>query len=242
MKQPTLTTAWSASRKAGSRIHPHSHAHYELVYYTAGVGESRIGSISFVFSPGQFALIAPGTEHSELHQKSGHLICIGFQWEADLPGGLFPDTDGLIGRICQQLLKESVDQPPEYEEMLRLKLRELLITLGRLRGAGKSGTKNITYTVNYIAENCREKIHLPALAAQLNLSYDYFRHQFAAQVGCSPQQFLIKKRLEAAGHLLEETPLSCTEIAYRCGFSNSAQFSMLFKKSTGLTPLQYRRK
>ena len=33
----------------------------------------------------------------------------------------------------------------------------------------------------------------------------------------------------------------CTEIAYRCGFSNSAQFSAIFKREKGLSPQQYRK-
>ncbi|MBO4976774.1 MAG: AraC family transcriptional regulator [Lachnospiraceae bacterium] len=40
--------------------------------------------------------------------------------------------------------------------------------------------------------------------------------------------------------LLNKT-LSCTEIAYRCGFSNSAQFSAMFKREKGISPYQYRK-
>jgi len=78
-------------------------------------------------------------------------------------------------------------------------------------------------------------------AKQLNLSYDYFQHKFKAITGCSPQQFLIKQRLKASKKLLKEGELNCTEIAFRCGFSTSAQYSALFKKEYGSSPLQYQK-
>ena len=44
----------------------------------------------------------------------------------------------------------------------------------------------------------------------------------------------------AAQRLLAEGALSCTEIAYRCGFSGSSQFAMLFRRETGMTPTAFR--
>ena len=73
----------------------------------------------------------------------------------------------------------------------------------------------------------------------MHISYDYFQHRFKEIVGESPQQFLVRKRVEAAEGLLADGTLSCTEIAYQCGFSNSAQFSAIFKREKGITPRQY---
>ena len=74
----------------------------------------------------------------------------------------------------------------------------------------------------------------------MNISYDYFQHKFKELTGFSPQQFLLNQRLLAAKELLQNSRLSCTEIAYRCGFSTSAQFSMLFKTHLGMSPLAFR--
>lgn len=48
-------------------------------------------------------------------------------------------------------------------------------------------------------------------------------------------------RINASVNLLENSDDSCTEIAYRCGFLTSAQFSYIFKKKFGLSPLQYKK-
>ena len=95
--------------------------------------------------------------------------------------------------------------------------------------------------INYISENYYNKIQFKNLAKQLNFSYDYFQHRFKQLTGFSPQQFLIEKRINAAENMLKENDLNCTEISYRCGFSNSAQFSAIFKQKKGITPLQYRK-
>ena len=76
----------------------------------------------------------------------------------------------------------------------------------------------------------------------MNFSYDYFQHRFKEITGYSPQQFLIHRRIEAAQTMLTDNSGNCTEIAQRCGFSNSAQFSALFKRETGYSPQQWRKK
>ena len=102
-------------------------------------------------------------------------------------------------------------------------------------------TKNFDYIINLLRENFFEHINLSDCAKQLNISYDYFQHKFKKLTGTSPQQFLIEQRLLFAEKLLIEGNSNCTEIAYRCGFSTSAQFSAFFKRRFGQSPLQYKR-
>ena len=101
--------------------------------------------------------------------------------------------------------------------------------------------KNFDYIIHYIKENFHEKIILADCARQLNLSYDYFQHKFKALTGFSPRQFLLMQRLAASEKMLAAGNLSCTKIAYLCGFSSSAQYSAIFKREYGLTPLQFRK-
>ncbi|MBQ8143763.1 MAG: helix-turn-helix transcriptional regulator, partial [Butyricicoccus sp.] len=96
--------------------------------------------------------------------------------------------------------------------------------------------------IHYIEENYHEKIVLAECARQLNLSYDHFQHKFKALTGLSPKQYLTRQRLSAAKNLLLSGTLSCTEIAQRCGFSTSAQFSALFKKEFGCAPTQFQKR
>ena len=125
--------------------------------------------------------------------------------------------------------------------MISLKLNELFLYVERSERPSIN-EKNFEYVINYIQETYHDKIVLSDCAKQLNISYDYFQHRFKEITGRSPRQFLINRRLTASKELLLHSKLSCTEIAYRCGFSTSAQYSAIFNKAFGLTPMQYRKK
>lgn len=234
-----LLTGWQQEKEAGIHISPHSHRYHELVYYCQGDGMTTIGENRLHFSPRSYALIAPEVPHDESHSIDGNVICLGFEAALSLPSTLYPDADGAVYRIAKAIVTEIYQQHYGYRQMLQAKLAELLVILNRT-GNEISTPKSFEYVINFIRENYHEKILLSDLARQLNLSYDYFQHRFKHLTGLSPQQFLLKTRMDAAKELLSASCISCTEIAYRCGFSNSAQFSMQFKRENGITPLAYR--
>ena len=69
---------------------------------------------------------------------------------------------------------------------------------------------------------------------------DYFRKIFQNVLGVSPQKYLESVRIAQAKYHLLSTTLSLAEIAYACGFSSQAHFSMAFKADTGTTPNAFR--
>lgn len=180
---------------------------------------------------------------SNQHYADCELIFVRIQTAEKLPPGIFMDKQEVIYRIVKAVYDETIQQDASYKEMIEIKLNELAIALERLDDTGRvrKQSKNFEYIINYIADNYHSKILFKDLARQLNFSYDHFQHYFKEITGLSPQQFLIRRRIQAARAMLEEGRISCTDIAYRCGFSNSAQFSAIFKRESGLTPQQYRR-
>lgn len=219
----------------------HQHDFYELVYYTSANGTTTLGETPYTFDDGLFVVIPAGLPHDERHTRPCALFCVQFEAESPLPAGIYVDADRSVLRVLHAIQDEIVHQATGYRDMIDLKTRELIIHLERAATSGKkSSGKDLQYSVNYIRANYHEKICFSDLARHMHLSYDYFRHCFAAQTGRSPQQFLTDVRLEAARRLLKSSDKSCTEIAYLCGFSTSAQLSMMFRKAFGLTPMQYR--
>lgn len=81
---------------------------------------------------------------------------------------------------------------------------------------------------------------LEAVACGLGMSYSAFRHAFKAQVGTSPAQYRLARRLEAACRSLEASAASLSKVAEMTGFPSAAHFSTVFKKKTGLSPRDYR--
>jgi len=64
--------------------------------------------------------------------------------------------------------------------------------------------------------------------------------RFTRAYGVSPKQYQLNRRLGEAKTLLRESTWSLTDIAYECGFYDSAQFSRIFKSSCEITPSTYR--
>lgn len=79
------------------------------------------------------------------------------------------------------------------------------------------------------------------VAEAFNLSARTFRNRLRRQ-STSFQELLDQERHEQALHYLGNTSMPVKEIAYMLGFQESSNFSRVFKKWTGVTPLDYRRR
>ncbi len=240
MQKTQVVSIWRKNRERGLYVNFHQHHYHELVYYVSGDGHTHIGEQAFDFGDHTFAIIPCGLSHDEEHRSAGEVICLGFSAEKKLSPVFRPDPSGEILRILKELLDEVLKQNYGYREMLSVKLQELLL---RLERADKTDgrERSFEYIINFLRENYHERIRLSDCAAQMNLSYDYFQHKFKRITGVSPRQFLLECRLNAARTLLLSNQWNCTEIAFRCGFSTSAQFSALFKARFGCSPLQYQK-
>lgn len=79
------------------------------------------------------------------------------------------------------------------------------------------------------------------LAMGFNL--DYFRRCFKEDFNMTPHEYLTNMRIDLAKKTLRtDALLSIETIAYMAGFNDSFYFSKIFKKYTGLTPRDYRKK
>lgn len=79
------------------------------------------------------------------------------------------------------------------------------------------------------------------IADELGYSSSHLRHLFAER-GETISDSLSKIRLNRAADMLKTTPYSVTEIAVRCGFSDSNYFSTTFRRRFGVSPREYRKK
>jgi len=97
-------------------------------------------------------------------------------------------------------------------------------------------------TIAYIRSNLENVIKIEELASFLKLSENQFRRKFKQEFGVTPQQFILRARLQASGHLLRESKTPIAAIASDNGFSDQSYFTKQFKQYFGETPLQYRRR
>lgn len=94
--------------------------------------------------------------------------------------------------------------------------------------------------LSFINENISQNITLDMLAQRASLSTFYFSRVFKKETGYTPREYLIHTRMNAARFYLRTTELTLKEITYRCGYGSESTFCTMFKRVTGMTPLEYR--
>ena len=81
----------------------------------------------------------------------------------------------------------------------------------------------------------------PETAAHFAVSPSHLSRVFHQETGFGVREYLIHYRIRQACDLLLNSELTVTQIADRCGFSDSNYFGDAFKKATGLSPREYRK-
>ena len=87
-----------------------------------------------------------------------------------------------------------------------------------------------------------QKTDMTTVAATLCMSPRQLHRKLLALTGETPANFILKIKIKRACQLLKNTSeISITEIAQRCGFDDSSNFTRTFKRVMGLTPTQYQK-
>jgi AraC-like DNA-binding protein len=94
--------------------------------------------------------------------------------------------------------------------------------------------------LQYVDDHLAAKIPLQDLARVAGLSRMHFAAQFRAAMGMRPHQYLLKRRIERAEELLQQSEVSLVEVALAVGFQTQAHFTTVFKRFAGDTPYQWR--
>lgn len=94
----------------------------------------------------------------------------------------------------------------------------------------------------YIENNVGKKISVDQLAGLFLISRRNFERRFKKATANTPVEYLQRVKIEAAKKSLESGRENVNEIMYAVGYSDSKAFRTTFKKITGLSPLDYRKK
>lgn len=94
----------------------------------------------------------------------------------------------------------------------------------------------------FIENHVSEKISIEDLANQFSIGRRNFDRRFIKATSNTPVEYMQKVKVEAAKRKLETSRASVDEIMYSVSYSDHKAFRTVFKKVTGLSPLEYRNK
>jgi transcriptional regulator GlxA family with amidase domain len=104
------------------------------------------------------------------------------------------------------------------------------------------GDELISKAQTYMEKNIDERISFEKLASHLAISRRNFDRRFIKATGNTPVEYLQRVKVEAAKKHLEKGRKTIFEIMNDVGYTDDKSFREVFKKVTGLSPLDYRNK
>jgi AraC-like DNA-binding protein len=163
----------------------------------------------------------------------------------------FPLSRSLAG--CAQRMREALAADPNgratacaVTSLLYAAAAELVGGLtaaeeGRLFAANAPGNR-LSPALTLIDRHLDRPVGNRALARSCGLSEHHFIRAFHREVGQTPTQYRLERRVAEAARLLAASERSIDEIAARCGFSDRFYFTRMFSRQMGLGPATYRRR
>jgi AraC-like DNA-binding protein len=96
--------------------------------------------------------------------------------------------------------------------------------------------------IEYIDAHLSEAIGLADMAASAGFTRMHFAAQFRRATGLRPHEYLLRRRIERAQHLLLNSKHNIFDVALSCGFRSQAHFTTVFKRFVGETPYCWKMK
>ncbi|MDB5149895.1 MAG: helix-turn-helix protein [Mucilaginibacter sp.] len=94
----------------------------------------------------------------------------------------------------------------------------------------------------YIENNVTEKISVEDLSSKYAIGRRHFERRFKKATNNTPVEYIQRVKIEAAKKQLESTPKNINEVMYDVGYTDAKAFRTVFKKITGISPIDYRNK
>ncbi|WP_423369070.1 GlxA family transcriptional regulator [Burkholderia sp. LMG 32019] len=119
--------------------------------------------------------------------------------------------------------------------------QDSFIDLGRM-GHDEHDDPAIARAQRWMEKHLREPFSLARLSDHVAMSERTLHRRFRDAVGAPPLRYLQSLRIEVAKRLLAETKLAIDTVCERVGYADISGFRQLFKRETGISPGEYRRR
>ncbi|NQZ42905.1 MAG: helix-turn-helix transcriptional regulator [Flavobacteriaceae bacterium] len=248
----------------------HFHPELELNFILDGRGMQRTVGFSIEeIDDYELVLVGPNVYHGwKMHNcpNSVHEVTIQFHndlfqdnltrrsimkplremLEKSVHGILFDkmESQKIAPRIMKVSKLEGIDYFLELFSLLydlSITKNQRMLSISQTSRDDFDNSDKIKLFYNFIQENYANKITLDQVSSLLNMSKVSFNRFIKKSTERTFVEYLNEIRVENASRMLAEEEYGVSEIAYKCGFYNIANFNRIFKKIKGCTPSQYRK-
>lgn len=253
-------------RTPQSRFPMHNHDFNEVVIVMSGNGWHVLNEEPRLITCGEVFYIRAEDQHAfeEVHDlyltnvlyrpdrllhPSSQSIQQALDEDATGPRRNWQITEPVLEQITpllDKLFLETRNSEPLAAVMAESYFLQLAVTLHRYRFAEDWAllpeASLLCHVLTYLRQNCTEQIDFDEVAGRFGYSLHNFSRVFREATATSPHNYLVRLRLGHAMRALRASADSVTDIAFASGFNDSNYFSYTFRKMTGLTPTEYRKR
>lgn len=154
-----------------------------------------------------------------------------------------------LGLVKFEKLKRVKNPPFGSEQLIKMSIESLLISLYRKDGLEKEGLTgsikansekdNIDRVVEYIHQNLDMPLTFGEIAMYVKMSGTSLKNAFRQRMGMGVIEYLRSVKVESAKTLIREGRYNITQIAEKLGYSGPDKLSRQFKTVTGMSPTEY---
>jgi AraC family L-rhamnose operon regulatory protein RhaS len=243
----------------------HKHTHYELQYIIKGRGQHVINDQTYNYAKGDLFILPPQDSHFFIFQEKT-VICVVkfhegffelFLQDADfrqllnrfsspqrkilLTNGNRQQVISLMDSLIVEHRKKST-----YQEIIIKNTLSLVLILMAKDADQKPGSihdEKIQSILNYIDLHIaeRELLSTDNMAAQFNISKNYFNQYFNRATGSSYKKYVQEYALKLIAHQLVHRQKTLSQLAYEYGYSDESHLSNSFKSYFHQTPSAFKK-
>ena len=227
---------------------------FYLIYSLGGDMVGRVGGEQVRIGDGELICISPGTPYLfgslKPMKEWTHYFWIHFTgYDAERTvrrSGIEPNRVYEASRFDEvypfydNLFTEFRQRGEDFEYNATLILRTILYTFSR--SLKDRSVYRLDKSIRYIHTHLRYDLSIEELAAMEFLGVSRYRELFTMETGVAPTEYIARLRIERAKDLLVRTNMNISEVAESVGYVTRHYFQSVFKRRTGMTPGEYRKK
>ena len=262
--KPKLLYAGKLEKSDSWRENEHCHDFCEVIFVSDGKGLVRVGDLQLPMQKGDVLIYNAGVLHQEESDPTFpmelHFMALGGLKITDLPDNhLLPpglsiryptgELQDVFTSCFYHMILEFERKSPFFAEVTQNLAMIMVMHIFRLINEHSDApthllqrNRSVDQALLYINSNLSQELTLELVARQCHMSKYHLAHLFSQYQGVSIGKYILRQRMQEASRLLRDTNQDVKDIAPSVGFQDISYFCRTFKRETGFTPLQYRKR